>query len=70
MFCARVKAAISIHSYGNVLIMPWGYDDIAHEEAKQMTRMAYKMVNAVKWGTKDRAGNIEQGTCNNLALLT
>ena len=52
--------------------MPWGYDDIAHEEAKQMTRMAYKMVNAVKWGTKDRAGIIEKAwiyTCNNLALL-
>ena len=37
-----------------MLIIPWGYEDIVHEKSQQMTRMAYKMVNAVKWGTRDR----------------
>ena len=49
-----VVAGVSVHSYGNVLIMPWGYDDVAHDDQDQLSRLAYKMVNAVKWNTKDR----------------
>ncbi len=50
-----IVAAFSIHSYGNVMIFPWGYGPAEpHDNAEEMSRLAYKMVNAIKWYTKDR----------------
>ena len=50
-----IVAAFSIHSYGNVMIFPWGYGPAEpHDNAEEMARLAYKMVNDIKWYTKDR----------------
>ena len=50
-----IVAAFSIHSYGNVMIFPWGYGPSEpHDNAEEMARLAYKMVNDIKWYTKDR----------------
>ena len=37
---SNIKAAVSIHSYGNVLIYPWGYQKKQHPRRKQLRRMA------------------------------
>lgn len=52
-----IVAAFSIHAYGNVMIFPWGYGPAEpHDNAEEMARLAYKMVNDIKlkWYTKDR----------------
>ena len=51
-----IVAAFSIHSYGNVIIFPWGYapNMEPHDNVEEMARLAYKMVNDIKWYTKDR----------------
>ena len=37
------------------MIFPWGYGPAEpHDNAEEMSRLAYKMVNAIKWYTKDR----------------
>ena len=46
-------AAISIHSYGNVLIFPWGYSMEKHPDKDRLSRLAYKMMNSVKWYSED-----------------
>ena len=50
-----IVSAVSVHSYGNVIIFPWGYGPAAHPEAAEMSRLAYKMVNDIKWRTEDKA---------------
>ena len=50
---ARIVSAISIHSYGNVLIFPWGYSMEKHPEKDRLSRLAYKMMNNVKWYSED-----------------
>ena len=54
LFFCRIVAAFSIHSYGNVMIFPWGYANIKHENEDKMSELAYKMVNDIKWRTSDR----------------
>ena len=54
IFFCRIVAAFSIHSYGNVMIFPWGYANIKHENEDKMSELAYKMVNDIKWRTSDR----------------
>ena len=51
-----IVAAFSIHSYGNVIIFPWGYAPNLepHDNEEEMARLAYKMANDIKWYTKDR----------------
>ena len=49
----RIQAAISVHSYGNVLIFPWGYSEEQHPEKYRLSKMAYKIVNAIKWTTNE-----------------
>ena len=44
-------AAISVHSYGNVLIFPWGYKEEAHPEKARISKFAYKVVNTIRWVT-------------------
>ena len=40
-----IVAAFSIHSYGNVIIFPWGFGPAEpHENAEEMERLAFKMV--------------------------
>ena len=41
-------AAISVHSYGNVLIFPWGYKEEAHPEKARLSKLAYKVVNTIR----------------------
>ena len=37
------------------MIFPWGYGPSEpHDNAEEMARLAYKMVNDIKWYTKDR----------------
>ena len=37
------------------MIFPWGYGPAEpHDNVEEMSRLAYKMVNAIKWYTKDR----------------
>ena len=50
---ARIVSAISIHSYGNVLIFPWGYSMQKHPDKDRLSRLAYKMMNSVKWNSED-----------------
>ena len=50
---ARIVSAISIHSYGNVLIFPWGYSMERHPDKDRLSRLAYKMMNSVKWNSED-----------------
>ena len=50
---ARIVSAISIHSYGNVLIFPWGYSMEKHPDKDRLSRLAYKMMNNVKWYSED-----------------
>ena len=38
-----------------MIIFPWGYGPVAHPEAAEMSRLAYKMVNDIKWRTEDKA---------------
>ena len=40
---SNIKAAVSIHSYGNVLIYPWGFQKKQHPRRKQLRRMARKI---------------------------
>ena len=49
----RIVSAISIHSYGNVLIFPWGYSMQTHPDKAKLSRLAYKMMNSVKWSSED-----------------
>ena len=49
----RIVSAISIHSYGNVLIFPWGYSMEKHPDKDRLSRLAYKMMNSVKWSSED-----------------
>ena len=49
----RIVSAISIHSYGNVLIFPWGYSMEKHPDKDKISRLAYKMMNNVKWSSDD-----------------
>ena len=44
-------AAISVHSYGNVLIFPWGYTEEQHPDKARISRFAYKVVNTIRWVT-------------------
>ena len=51
---SRIVAAFSIHSYGNLIIFPWGYANVKHKNADKMAELAYKMANDIKWKTSDR----------------
>jgi len=44
----NIKAAISIHSYGNVLIYPWGYKQTQHPRKKQLAKLATDISNAIQ----------------------
>ena len=44
-------AAISVHSYGNVVIFPWGYADEEHPEKSRLSTLAYKVVNTIRYVT-------------------
>ena len=54
LYLYRIEAAFSIHSYGNVLIFPWGYANVKHRNRDKMSKLAYKMVNEIKWWAKVR----------------
>ena len=68
----RIQAAISVHSYGNVLIFPWGYRDDPHPEKARLSKMAYKIVNAIKWRTNEFyvPGTASEVPNSTLSLLT
>ena len=38
-----------------MITFPWGYGPVAHPEAEEMSRLAYKMVYAIKDQTEDMA---------------
>ena len=42
-----IQAAVSIHSYGNVLIYPWGYQVKQHPRRKQLRRLASRVRNRI-----------------------
>ena len=44
-------AAISVHSYGNVWIFPWGYTEEQHPEKARISKLAYKVVNTIRFMT-------------------
>jgi len=44
----NIRAAISIHSYGNVLIYPWGYKHTQHPRKTQLAKLATEVSNAIK----------------------
>lgn len=47
----RIMAAISVHSYGNVWIFPWGYTEEQHPEKARISKLAYKVVNTIRFMT-------------------
>ena len=44
----NIKAAISIHSYGNVLIYPWGYKQTPHPKRSQLAKLATDISKAIQ----------------------
>eukprot|EP00088_Acartia_fossae_P024293 TRINITY_DN2525_c0_g1_i3.p1 TRINITY_DN2525_c0_g1~~TRINITY_DN2525_c0_g1_i3.p1 ORF type:complete len:431 (-),score=73.77 TRINITY_DN2525_c0_g1_i3:221-1513(-) len=44
----NVKIAVSVHSFGNVLIYPWGYTSQPHPNQKELHRIASKVSDAIK----------------------
>jgi len=57
-----IKAAVSIHSYGNVLIYPWGYKQEKHSRQVQLASLATKMSKAIqdKYGEKYQPGTARE----------
>ena len=45
---SNVRAAVSIHSYGSVLIYPWGYKTVAHPDKSKLAGLAKQISEAVK----------------------
>jgi len=50
----NIRAAVSVHSYGNVLIFPWGYKEEPHPRKAQLRQMA----NMISADVKQRTGEI------------
>merc|ERR1712032_1700757 len=50
----NVKAAISVHSFGNVLIYPWGYKEKQHERRVPLASLANDMSQAIFSRTGER----------------
>jgi len=50
----RVKAAISVHSFGNVLIYPWGYKTQQHERRVPLASLANDISQAIFARTGER----------------
>lgn len=44
----NIRVAVSVHSFGNVLIYPWGYTSKPHPNTKELRRIATSVANAVK----------------------
>jgi len=44
---SNVKAAVSVHSYGNVLIYPWGYKEVAHSRRGPLSSLALNVSEAI-----------------------
>jgi len=58
----NIKAAISIHSYGNVLIYPWGYKQTQHPRRSQLASLATDISTAIqqKHGEKYQPGTARE----------
>ena len=50
---SNVKAAVSIHSYGSVLIYPWGYKQEQHPSRGKLSGLAKEISKAVKDGHQE-----------------
>jgi len=50
----NVQAAISVHSFGNVLIYPWGYKEKQHERRVPLASLANDMSQAIFSRTGER----------------
>lgn len=58
----NIKAAISIHSYGNVLIYPWGYKQTPHPKRNQLAQLATDISQSIqeKHSEKYRPGTARE----------
>ncbi|KAF2368759.1 Peptidase M14 carboxypeptidase A [Trinorchestia longiramus] len=44
----RLKAYLTVHSYGQMILHPWGYDNEIHPDSDQMAIMGEGMSNAIR----------------------
>ena len=64
----NIRAAVSIHSYGNYLFYPWGFKNTQHPRRRQLTSLAKSVQKSIlkktkesyKIGTAIQVGWIEQ----------
>jgi len=49
----NIRAAVSIHSYGSVIIYPWGYKQTQHPRRGQLSKLAKEISDAVKTNHKE-----------------
>jgi len=48
-----IKAAVSVHSFGNVLIFPWGYTTTPHKNKSKLSKMANFISEHIEKKTKE-----------------
>jgi len=44
----NIRVAVSVHSFGNVLIYPWGYTNKPHPNQRELHRIASSVANAIR----------------------